>query len=814
MNQYLFRFARGIESRSVLALLSVSIFTFSLQAAQLEEVVVTAQKRVQSENDIGISMTTWTGDEIRDMGVASAEDMGLNTPGLTVNEAASTGIPVYTIRGVGFQDYSAGASSTVGIYFDEVALPYAVMTRGLVFDAARVEVLKGPQGDLYGRNTTGGQINFISNAPTDSYEAGIIAGYGRYKTLDLEGFVSGPIGDAVKGRLAFKTIQSSEGWQKSVTDDDELGEKDVTAVKGSLDIQLGEGASMLLRAQYVKDKSENRAVTAYDGRLIGKPDQFFYPYKGIESYLGSGETPPWYSTNDNEKAGWTNSYTSPITGKTWDLRPQRDNELVGVSARIDWAIGDMNFTSITAYSGFEREEANDWDGGFYNDSSNINTTDLDVFSQEFRLSGATESVDWLVGAYFSSDEVDEYYHYFMSDSVYGEGSVVFGVPPFNLNGTGILTLDTKYTQETESQAIFGHVEWQFAEQFRLTLGGRYTKEERDWSGCTFVADDNTLGTFLNTLFGTTVGPGHCGTIDDIPTSPTFILGLLGTPNANDGYAVYTDTIDTSRFMGKIGLDYMPSDDLLFYGTISQGFKSGGFNGANSNSTTQLIPYKEEVLTSFEIGTKATLLDGAMQLNASIFHYDYEDKQETDFAITLVGPISGLSNIDESTVKGAELDLDWLVNDGFRLALNVAWLDTEVDKWQATDPASVWLEPLQYVDASGSELPQAPELSYTALASYEWSLENGMMMEVAADISYTDETTGGVLPENATEDYTVANARISIGDAGGNWRTMLWVRNLADEDYYPSAFWAGNGPFGRSMGMPRTYGVTFSYFIGQ
>ena len=106
------------------------------------------------------------------------------------------------------------------------------------------------------------------------------------------------------------------------------------------------------------------------------------------------------------------------------MRPQRDNELVGVSARIDWAIGDMNFTSITAYSGFEREEANDWDGGFYNDSSNINTTDLDVFSQEFRLSGATETVDWLVGAYFSSDEVDEYYHYFMSDSIYGEGSLV------------------------------------------------------------------------------------------------------------------------------------------------------------------------------------------------------------------------------------------------------------------------------------------------------------------------------------------------------------------------------------------------------
>ena len=173
------------------AVLAASAVTAADGFAQtrLEEVVVTAQKRAQSANDVGITINAFSGEQIKDLGVLTAEDIAQYTPGLTVNETAATGVPLYTIRGVGFQDYSTAASSTVGIYFDEVAMPYTVMTRGLVFDTARVEVLKGPQGDLYGRNTTAGQINFISNKPTREFGAGIIASYGSYDT-----------GEGVEGR--------------------------------------------------------------------------------------------------------------------------------------------------------------------------------------------------------------------------------------------------------------------------------------------------------------------------------------------------------------------------------------------------------------------------------------------------------------------------------------------------------------------------------------------------------------------------------------------------------------------------------------
>jgi len=802
-------------------ILAMAVLTASVVATdasyaqkQLEEVVVTAQKREEGANDVGITINAFSGDQLRDFGVTTAEDIAQVTPGLTVNETAATGVPLYTIRGVGFQDYSTGSSSTVGLYFDEVAMPYTVMTRGLVFDQQRVEVLKGPQGDLFGANTTAGSINFISNKPTKEFEAGIIASYGRYETTEVEGYVSGG-SDFAQGRLAIKTVQSNEGWQESTTSNDKLGEEDTTAVRGIVNFDFSEDLRLMLIGQYSKDDSDNRANTAYNGNIIGL-NEFSAPYQPLNEYLlpggtNFGQTPPWYSTGDNTKGGWTNSYTSEITGKTWNLRPQRDNELKGGSARVDWDINDLTFTSITGYNDFTRTEANDWDGGFYNDSSNINTTDLWVFSQEFRLAGEVGDVTWITGLYYTEDRMKEYYHYFMSDSVYGYGSIPWGVDLFA--PTPILELDTKYKQQTESAAVYGHVEWQFADAWRLTLGARYTHETREWQGCTFSAADGSLSDFLNAQFGSTLGPGDCGTIDDMPNSPTYIFSVIGTPDVNDAFHVYKDTIDTKRGMGKIGLDYSLNDDILLYGSVSQGFKSGGFNGANSNTTQQLVPYKEEILTAYEIGSKATLLDGSMQLNTAAFFYKYKDKQEQDLAVTFVNNISGLTNVPKSEIWGAEMDLQWLPTDHLTINAGVAYLDTEIKKWYAVDDnLSQWPDTVYY-NAAGFQLAQSPEWSYTALARYEWPLGDNLVLDLAADVVYTDETNGSIRVEEYTDDYTLFGARAGIAAADGSWKAMLWGRNITDEDYYPSAYLGGNGPYVRVQGMPRTYGITLSYFFG-
>ena len=175
---------------------------------------------------------------------------------------------------------------------------------------------------------------------------------------------------------------------------------------------------------------------------------------------------------------------------------------------------------------------------------------------------------------------------------------------------------------------------------------------------------------------------------------------------------------------------------------------------------------------------------------------------------------GLTNVPESEIFGAEVDMQWLITDSLQLNVGASWLDTEIKKWQAVDQdASSWPVTITR-DVSGEELPQAPELQFTALLSYEWSLGENLILEVAGDVSYTDETSGGVRVEEATDDYTLVNARVAIGSMDRKWRTMLWARNLTDEDYFPSAYVGGNGPFVRSYGMPLTYGVTLSYNFGQ
>ncbi len=747
--------------------------------SRLEEIVVTAQKRAQSINDVGITINAFTGDMLRDRGIRSADEMALVTPGLTINESFTNGVPVYTIRGVGFSDYSAGASSTVGLYFDEVSIPYAVMSRGILFDMERVEVLKGPQGDLYGRNTTAGQINFISRKPTKEFEAGITAEYARFDVVDFEGYVSGPLSDSVRARIAAKATQSlGDGWQRSVTrPDDRLGEQDVLAARGLFDIDLGDNGSLLLNAHWVRDKSDNMAATAYNGLDVGFDQAQERPTIGT----------PSFSLGDNRAADWSPG----------QFRPRRDNELKGVAAKLNWDFNGVVLTSITGYDKFERSEANDSDGSAILDSNNINVTDLEVFSQELRLS-SDDNADftWIVGAYYSWDKISEDYNYFMHDSFYSMA-------------LGIRELDTRYDQKTESIAGFAHAEWQFAEKFRLVGGVRYTEEDRDWSGCTYDRD-GTLAAGLNNIirpaFILSQGlpdpglaqPGGCGVYDDRPDSPTY-----GT------YAVFSDSIATNKWMWKIGLNYEPTDDVLLFATVSKGFKSGGFNGANANTHTQLVPYGPEELLSVEVGTKASLQDGRLQLNLSGFWYDYKDKQEQDLAVTFVGNISGLTNVPKSRIIGVEAEMRWLATEGLTLDLGVAWLDTEVKEWMAVDSSSVFPD-IVYIDASGMELANSPQWQLNATATYDWVISNDLMVTFGADVVYKDSTTGGPRITSATDDYWLANARVSLGAIDGNWRVTLWGRNLFDEYYYPSAFIGGNGPYVRILGMPRTYGITFDY----
>ncbi len=742
---------------------------------RLEEVIVTAQKREQSITDVGITINAFTAEQLSNYGVRAATDLEALTPGLTITDAAPTGVPVYTIRGVGFSDFSTASSSTVGLYFDEKAIPYAVMSRGVLFDLERVEVLKGPQGDLYGRNTTAGQINFVSRKPTRDFEAGTSVEFSRFNILDVSGFVSGPVTDNVQARIATKVVQSSKGWQESISrPGDKLGAKDEVAVRGLVNIDLNEDASVLISAHWLRDKSENIAPTAYDGRIAG--------FDTAQPLPTAQDATPFFSTGKSRAADW-----SP------DFRPQRDNTLKGISARLDWDLGGVNLTSISAYDKFNRDERYETSGLAFEDGHTYNGTDLKAFSQELRFASNTDSdFYWIVGGYYSWDKLRENYEFLFDQSLFG----------FIL---GINEIDTEYEQKTETVAGFGRVEWRFAEQFKLSLGARYTEEDRSWTGCTYDTGDGSLAWSWNNILApglaagspipSPIGPGDCGIYNDIP----------GTPGYGE-FGIFSDKISTNKLMWKVSLDYRPTDDVLVYATISSGFKSGGFNGASAQTHSQLRPYGAETLTAYELGVKSTVFDSRMQLNASVFYYDYKNKQEPTIAVTPVGNIAGRTNVPKSEIKGAEIEMRWLVTDGLTWDLGVSYLDTKIKEYMAIDGSSSFPNVIIF-DASGTELANAPNWQVNSTLTYIWPLNDRLDLMIGGDVSYKDGI--GSRTQDPVSDYFLVNARVGLMASDGKWGLTIWGRNIFNDHYWPAAY-GSNGTFVRINGMPVTYGATLSF----
>ena len=728
------------------------------------EIVVTAQKRSQGINDVPIAISAFTGTKLADAGVKSIETLSEVTPGLTITNTAATGVPIYTIRGIGFSDYSTSASSTVGVYSDEIALPYAVMTRGVFFDVGQVEVLKGPQGDLYGRNSTAGQVNVNSARPTATLAAGATADVSNFGETSLEAFVSGPLADGLKARVAAK-VEEGGAWQKSITrPGDKLGDKNTVAVRGSLEWQASPALNIYVSGHYILDKSDNQAPTAYDGTLIGQTTLRL----PVVTTSPAGSPSIDFSTGNARLADWTDDA----------LKPRRDNQLAGVVVKANLDLGVATLSSVTGYDHFQRHEANSWDGWIGNDSKNINTTRLNVFSQELRLSSKDSGpLSWIVGAYYSHDTMHEDYAYFMQQSFYALA-------------LGIQTLDTRYDQTTSSLAGFAHAEYKLGDGWRLIGGFRYTHEKRSWSGCTYDSGDGTLAAFVGGA------PGSCGTYDD----------LVGTPGYGTN-AVFSDTITADRAMWRAGIDKKVGRSL-FYATVSTGFKSGGFSGINTNLASQLLPYRPETVTAYEVGTKLALPSAGLHLNASAFWYDYKNKQETNFINTFVGALAQLTNVPRSRIRGFELDGVWQATPELSISASTTYLDAVITNWPDAGLVNAANAAVP-TNLANARLANSPRWQSNAAVTYEVPLSGSLNGFVTGDVAQRASYSGEILELNpATEvpGYAILGARAGVKAHDGKWQASLWVRNLADHYYYTSAYF-GNSIFVRMNGMPRTFGVS-------
>jgi iron complex outermembrane receptor protein len=416
--------------------------------ASPDEIIVTAQHRQQSVQDVGIAISVIDGAELAKRGVGNVNQLEYQTPSLEITPAFGGGQPQFRLRGVGFEDYASNNTPTVGIYVDDVAYPVPIMTQGVLFDVARVEVLRGPQGTLYGRNTTGGAINFVTNKPTSTTSAGIDAEYGRFGTGRIEGYVSGPITDTLKIRLSGVTEQGGAFQYNRVTGQS-LGKADRLFGRGVLEWTPSPGIDLTLNVHGGRDKSESTGLYLFND----------FP---TQAYGVGTPGPVIPADADHRATGWGfDPAFSTAAGFGADAKPQRHDNSHGASFDAGVDLGDaVRLTSITAYDKLIRRELNDWDASDSHESDTFWHSRVQVFSQELRLAPVhADRLTWVAGGYYSWQKLQELFRTDFTQSL------------------GFIT-DTSYTQRARSISGFGQAEYKLTDQFTVIGGIRYEHERR------------------------------------------------------------------------------------------------------------------------------------------------------------------------------------------------------------------------------------------------------------------------------------------------------------------------------------------------
>lgn len=424
-----------------MALLDSMAMAQQADVTSLDTVVVTSQRRAEKAQDVGLAVSVLSGNELAARGITNVNQLQNEIPSLEIEPAFGSGQPQFRIRGVGFQDYGANNASAVSVYVDEVAYGFPVQTQGLLFDLERVEVLRGPQGTLYGKNTTGGAVNFITRKPTKETEFGFTAGYDSYNTKTLQGYASGSLRENLRGRISVASEQGG-AWQKNRETGERLGDKNVLGLRGQLELDVTRDLKANLSVSYGKDKSDVDGLYLFTAR----------PHYG------------YAADQDRTKTGWGRTAAfSNIIGVSPTQKPSRDNEATNIALTLNWDLGDVKLTSITGHQNFDRKELADWDGTSINHADVYWKDKASVFSQEVRLaSNKAADFNWVAGVYYAKDKLNEdWYTDFSKDY-------------------GVITR-TQYEQKSDTTALFGQADYKIKPDLKAIFGLRQEHEKRSIS---------------------------------------------------------------------------------------------------------------------------------------------------------------------------------------------------------------------------------------------------------------------------------------------------------------------------------------------
>ncbi|HRD26865.1 MAG TPA: TonB-dependent receptor [Caulobacter sp.] len=739
----------------------------------VQEIVVTANKREETANTVPMSITAATGEVLERQGIDQPRDLVKITPSFTYADSY-VGSPIFTLRGVGFSDISLGGRPTVSIYIDEAPLPFSIVTRGAGMDLERVEVLKGPQGTLFGQNATGGAINYVAAKPTRTFEAGANLGFSTFDTVEAGGFVSGPLGDTASVRLAIDHSHG-DGWQKSYTTGQTNGALDFTTGRMILAWTPSEQLRVQLSINGFQDRSDVQAgqlIAISPGIPAAAP---FVP--GLLTYP-----------------------LAPANARAADWNPgldyARDNAFVQGNLRIDYDLTDsLTLTSLTSVSHYDHRELQDIDGTTLSNLSQLTTGEIASISQELRLAGEIGVAGhFVLGATYARDEVDQVGFDRIDQSTTAFTFVPFGLPLFT-------SFVDSNSQKVRTTAVFASADYQVVDTVKFYGGLRYTRSVDKFHGCTADSGDGVAALDFGVLQNVfRAGAG-------LPPNPPIPAGGCVTSDAAFVPGLVRDTLDEDNVAWRAGAEWTPRPRMLLYANVSRGYKAGGFPDLAATLDTQYLPATQESLVAYEAGFKTTLLERTLQLNGAVFYYDYSDKQILGKVLDPVfGPLLRMVNVPKSEITGAEIQAVWTPARGLTINAGGSYIDSRVlDHFTNYDAAGA------LTDFHGEAFPNTPKWQYVMDIDYRRDVAEGLVGFVGGGVTYQSETNSqlGELPALAVDSYTLVDLRAGLESTDGAWRVSAWGRNVGDV-YYWTAANRNLDTTVRFAGRPATYGVTLSY----
>ena len=777
-----------IPTTSILAEEEVSVF---------DEVVVTARKRAEYSQSVPIPISALNEEQLEIRNIVELTDIEKLAPNLSIQASSvNSGVLEVYMRGIGQANWAIPHDPKIGLYTDGV---YAARPQGgLVdlYDLQRVEVLRGPQGTLFGKNTTAGLINIITNQPTQETEGKIRLGAGSDSHQLIEGMFNTPLSDSLAFRFSFLTKETDGYIINSITGNDR-GNEDTTSFRAQLKYDTDAYSANLAFSRF--DQDERAALGSC---------RFTGPENGALSG-GLGAVANIFGIYDALKEN-CRSTTKDVS---LDTSPNENNtaekDSITLTQIFETEVGTIE--SISNYS--ELDAFNGTWGWVMGNGPGVNFLEIhddtmthEQWSQELRLSGSTENMDWVVGLYAFEED----------------GEATIDVPLFRgVNPSPLLppalaavALQTKLLgSETQgsitnmqNQAVFFEGTYGLSDNLDLTIGARYTEDEREYTRSSELYEDASA-------------IGMPGTFNLFYACPTMVTNAFGFATSDR----CTRTVEYSETTPRAILSYQQTDDVLFYASYSKGYSSGGFNG--DVAMRRFLP---ETSDNYEFGMKGEFLDNRLRVNATLFSTTYENQQVTVGRIVNGTPIADLVNAQEATLEGMEFEILAQLSDSLVLTAMLATFEGEYDEFIIEDNTTV-----TNADGSLSALVVERDITDTGFGGnddrltwdvsliHTYDLGDGSDIQSTIGISYHDEENYTLedVPSSVADDYELVDARITWNLADGQTSISLWGTNLTDEEYVNNMLSQSGdieiGGTNFSLGMtadywgePRRYGIEF------